>query len=68
MFAGKTTELLRRVKRYKMAGKKTLAIKYLADDRYSKTHIWTHDRYVNTKTGLIMLINSFTSDLCNFFL
>ena len=44
MFAGKTTELLRRVKRYKMAGKRTLAIKFMADQRYSKTHIWTHDR------------------------
>jgi thymidine kinase len=43
MFAGKSTELLRRVKRFEIAGKKTLSIKYSADTRYSKDAISTHD-------------------------
>ena len=43
MFAGKSTELLRRVRRFQIAGKKCLTIKYNDDTRYSKTHISTHD-------------------------
>ena len=43
MFAGKSTELLRRIKRFEIAGKKTLSIKYSADNRYSKDAISTHD-------------------------
>ena len=43
MFAGKSTELLRRVKRFEIAGRKTLSIKYSADTRYSKDAISTHD-------------------------
>ena len=35
MFAGKSTELLRRVNRLEIAGKKCLSIKYSADQRYS---------------------------------
>ena len=43
MFAGKSTELLRRVKRFEISGKKTLSIKYSADNRYAKDAISTHD-------------------------
>ena len=46
MFAGKSTELLRRVKRYELAKKKCLLIKSVNDDRYSKDCISTHDKYV----------------------
>ena len=46
MFAGKSTELLRRVRRLEISGKKCLNIKYTDDDRY--THetetITTHDQ------------------------
>lgn len=35
MFAGKSTELLRRVRRHEIAGSKCLRIKYAADCRYS---------------------------------
>ena len=35
MFAGKSTELLRRVNRLEISGKKCLSVKYAADDRYS---------------------------------
>jgi len=43
MFAGKSTELLRRVRRLEIAGKKCLHIKYVADTRYDADCITTHD-------------------------
>lgn len=43
MFSGKSTDLLRRMKRYSIAKKKCLYIKYLDDDRYSLSNISTHD-------------------------
>ena len=43
MFAGKSTELLRRVKRLEITGKKCLSVKYSADQRYSNDSISTHD-------------------------
>ena len=44
MFAGKSTELLRRMKRHEIAGSKCLRIKFSADTRYSADSIATHDR------------------------
>ena len=44
MFAGKSTELLRRVRRLEISGKKCLSIKYKADTRYSEDSISTHDK------------------------
>ncbi|XP_061181803.1 thymidine kinase, cytosolic-like [Saccostrea echinata] len=44
MFSGKTTELMRRMKRYQIASYKCLVIKYSKDDRYEKEGISTHDR------------------------
>lgn len=43
MFSGKTTELNRQAKRFKLKKKRVLMIKYSKDDRYSKTKIVTHD-------------------------
>ena len=43
MFAGKSTELLRRVKRHAISGKNCLYVKYAADTRYDNTCIATHD-------------------------
>lgn len=43
MFAGKSTELLRRVKRHAISGKSCLYVKYAADTRYDVTCIATHD-------------------------
>lgn len=40
----KTTELLRRTRRYSLAGKKCVIIKYVKDDRYSKEECCTHDK------------------------
>jgi thymidine kinase len=46
MFAGKSTELLRRVKRHQIAGSRCLRIKFAGDTRYSADSIATHDRYL----------------------
>jgi thymidine kinase len=43
MFAGKSTELLRRIKRLEISGKKCISIKYSGDNRYSNECISTHD-------------------------
>ena len=43
MFAGKSTELLRRVKRHSISGKSCLYVKYAADTRYDTSCIATHD-------------------------
>ena len=48
MFAGKSTELLRRVRRLQISGKKCLSIKYSMDERYSKAGIATHDQVTHT--------------------
>lgn len=44
MYAGKSTELMRRINRLKIAGKNCLMIKYSRDVRYSETDVATHDR------------------------
>ena len=43
MFAGKTTELLRRVQRYEAAGLSVAVVKSSKDGRYSAAHVVTHD-------------------------
>ena len=44
MFAGKSTELLRRMDRQCFSGKRCLYIKYSEDTRYNKDCISTHDQ------------------------
>ena len=43
MYSGKTSELLRRYRRYIIANKKCLLIKYSKDNRYSNNQVITHD-------------------------
>lgn len=45
MFSGKSTMLLTRYRRYGIAGKKCLLVKYAGDNRYenSEAHLITHD-------------------------
>uniref|UniRef100_A0A8D2FHH0 Thymidine kinase n=1 Tax=Theropithecus gelada TaxID=9565 RepID=A0A8D2FHH0_THEGE len=45
MFSGKSTELMRRVRRFQVAQYKCLVIKYAKDTRYSSSFC-THDRSV----------------------
>lgn len=44
MFSGKTTELLRRIKRYQVANHSCMVIKYEKDNRYDADGVATHDR------------------------
>ncbi|XP_028395628.1 thymidine kinase, cytosolic-like [Dendronephthya gigantea] len=44
MFSGKTTELVRRVKRYQIANHSCLLIKYDKDVRYDEDRVSTHDQ------------------------
>nr|XP_056719974.1 thymidine kinase, cytosolic [Euleptes europaea] len=50
MFSGKSTELMRRVRRFQIAQYKCLLIKYAKDTRYSANGVSTHDR--NTMEAL----------------
>ena len=44
MYSGKTSELLRRLNRYKIAKKKCLLIKFDEDNRYDDEYVCTHDQ------------------------
>lgn len=44
MFSGKTSELLRRVRRYMYAKKQCVVIKYTNDTRYDAECVTTHDK------------------------
>ena len=46
MFSGKSTELLRRIRRYTAANKQCLVLKYHLDTRYDVDNLSTHDLYV----------------------
>jgi thymidine kinase len=46
MFSGKSTELLRRIRRHAAASRKCVVIKYKSDTRYSDDSMATHDRYL----------------------
>lgn len=43
MFSGKTSELIRRLKRYAFAQYRCLMIKFIKDNRYSEESVATHD-------------------------
>ena len=44
MFSGKSTELIRRLKRYQIARYSCLIVKYAKDTRYNQESIATHDQ------------------------
>lgn len=50
MFSGKSTELLRRIKRFQIANYTCLLVKYAKDVRYDQTGVATHDRQVSKAT------------------
>lgn len=45
MFSGKSTELLRRIKRFTVAKRNCVVVKYNKDNRYSHNKLSTHDKY-----------------------
>ena len=53
MFAGKTSELLRRVRAYQAQGLVVAVIKSDQDDRYSEGHVVTHDGEKQVSTHLL---------------
>lgn len=55
MFSGKTTELMRRLRRYQMATHQCLVVKYAKDDRYDSTGIVTHDKQVIPAVSTVRL-------------
>jgi thymidine kinase len=57
MFAQKTTELLRRVRRYKSIGYKVLVVNFIGDNRYGKDCIASHDKEVQ-KAACVELLKS----------
>lgn len=44
MFSGKSSELIRRIRRYQSIHKKVLCINYINDTRYGENNIITHDQ------------------------
>ncbi|XP_045107368.1 thymidine kinase, cytosolic-like [Portunus trituberculatus] len=46
MFSGKTTELMRRLRRYQLAKHRCLVVKYANDLRYDNSALATHDKQV----------------------
>jgi thymidine kinase len=50
MFAQKTTELLRRVRRYKSIGYKVLVVNFVGDTRYGRDCVASHDKEVEMAT------------------
>lgn len=56
MWAGKSSEMLRRIKRYKVAKKNCVAIKYAGDNRYSDSHLCTHDKQLHDAISAARLL------------
>lgn len=44
MFSGKSTELIRRLKRYQFANYRCLVVRYANDNRYDTQSLATHDK------------------------
>lgn len=63
MFSGKSTELLRRIRRSKHAGKRVRLVKPKIDIRYSTTHVVTHDRSEEPATVLEIFSEVLQTDL-----
>mmetsp|Transcript_14171 Transcript_14171/g.19266 ORF Transcript_14171/g.19266 Transcript_14171/m.19266 type:complete len:199 (+) Transcript_14171:175-771(+) len=65
MFAGKSTELLRRVRRHSISGKECLYVKYAADTRYDTANIATHD-LLTENARAVTLLSELGDDWKNF--
>merc|ERR1719383_1276252 len=66
MFSGKTTELIRRLKRYQIANHKCLIVKYAKDDRYDKDGIATHDKQTLPATSIMKMTDISPTTLNSF--
>lgn len=59
MFAGKTTEMLRRISRCEMAHKRCRVYKYSFDQRYSADKVSTHDYFMHDAISCTTLMPHF---------
>jgi|UniRef100_A0A6C0I7A6 thymidine kinase len=68
MFSGKTSELIRRIQRYKSIQKRVLFVNYIEDTRYTNqntNNIYTHDKvgcqgvYLDKLNGLIDILKNY---------
>lgn len=66
MFSGKTTELIRRVERYKIAGKRCLIIRFAKDERYSKTHLVDHNKKLSILADISITDLNEIENICIF--
>ena len=55
MYSGKTSELVRRYRRYSVAGKKCLLVKHEHDTRYDEKMLCTHDSHKVDAQGCLRL-------------
>lgn len=55
MYAGKTEELIRRIRRAQFANEKIVVFKPAVDDRYAESEVVSHD---NSRTKSINIVNS----------
>ena len=55
MFAGKSTEMLRRVRKHEITGKRVLTVKFSADLRYASGKIVTHEGVSRQATEVVQL-------------
>lgn len=55
MFAGKSTELIRRVNKHAISGKRILFVKFQADTRYDVNKITTHNKEMVDARGVLKL-------------
>jgi thymidine kinase len=63
MFAGKSTELLRRLRRFEHAGRRCLLIKWKGDTRYSSgEEVVTHDMHRRVALSVMRIAESMRSD------
>lgn len=65
MFSGKTTELMRRMRRFQVANHSCLMIKYAGDDRYNDECISTHDRQITAATS-VRTLSKLTKSVADF--
>ena len=56
MFSQKTTELLRRVRRYKSIGYKVLVVNFIGDNRYGRDCVASHDKDIEKAVCIDKLV------------
>ena len=59
MFSGKSTELIRRMKRFQIARYECLMVKYAHDVRYDEESVATHDRQLMKAVKAVKLHDLF---------